>query len=202
MIGAAPRKSGAEVSSCNPAPEWVRCQVPLYPAGEKLNIEGRGPRTLPGRRLINMPKITLDAAATGIRVLDIEHGLRQIQPTGLIENELANILLLGKAANLGLHLRDLNVVKIKPLKYMAAELGIRGTELDTVLREMEELGWARVPGTGDNRRVEVTVPLLKPGFEDIGERWRDLGPTEIEQQSASPKVLTHTAALVQPRPCM
>jgi hypothetical protein len=129
--------------------------------------------------------MTFDPVGTGIRVLDIEHGLRQIQPTGLTESELGNTLLLGKAANLGLHLRDLNVVRIEPLQYMAAELGIRRTELDTVLRELEELGWARVAGAGASRRVEVLVPALRPGFEDIGERWKVLGPTEIEQASVS-----------------
>lgn len=122
----------------------------------------------------------------GLRVLDIEHGLRGIQSTGLIEAELANTLLLGKATNLALHLRGLNVVPAEPLRYMAGEIGVRGTELGPVLHELEEIGWVRIVETGGKiKRVEVLVPALRDGFETIGERWDDLGPTEIEEASVA-----------------
>jgi hypothetical protein len=127
-----------------------------------------------------------DPFTTGLRVLDIEHGLRPLQPTPIVETELGNTQLLGKAANLGLHLRELNVVNYKPLVGMAAELGVRTTELRTVLRELEEIGWVRLVGKGTKiDRIEILVPGLRPGFEVIGERWRSLGPSEIEQASVT-----------------
>lgn len=124
--------------------------------------------------------------AAGLRVLDIEHGLRAVQPSGIIEAELGNTLLLGKAANLGLHLRGLNVVPYDGLRYVAGEVGVRATELDTVLLELEEIGWVRLVGSGRAiKRVEVLVPSLRDGFDTIGARWRDVGPTEIEQASVT-----------------
>ena len=98
----------------------------------------------------------------GLRVLDIEHGLRGIQSTGLIEAELANTLLLGKATNLALHLRGLNVVPAEPLRYMAGEIGVRGTELGPVLRELEEIGWVRLVETSGSgsQRLEQGAQLL------------------------------------------
>ena len=122
--------------------------------------------------------------AAGLRILDIEHGLRAVQPTGIIEAEFPNTLVLGKAANLGLHLRGLNVVPYEGLRYVAGEVGVRAAELETVLRELEEIGWVRLVRSGASlKRVEVLVPSLRDGFDTIGERWKSVGPTEIEQAS-------------------
>jgi len=56
--------------------------------------------------------------------------------------------------------------------------------LETVLRELEEIGWVRLVRSGANlKRVEVLVPSLRDGFDTIGERWKSVGPTEIEQAS-------------------
>jgi hypothetical protein len=137
--------------------------------------------------------MSLSHYTAGLRVLDIEHGLRAVQPTGIIEAEFADTLLLGKAANLGLHLRGLNVVPYDGLRYVAGEVGVRATELQTVLRELEEIGWVRLVGSGtDIKRVEVLVPSLRDGFDTIGARWRDLGPSEIEQASVA--ILAETIA--------
>lgn len=135
----------------------------------------------------------LSRYSAGLRVLDIEHGLRAVQPTGIIEAEFANTLLLGKAANLALHLRGLNVVPYNGLRYVAGEVGVRATELQTVLRELEEIGWVRLVGTGSIiKRVEVLVPSLRAGFDTIGERWKQGGPSEIEQASVT--ILAETIA--------
>lgn len=138
----------------------------------------------------------LDDCDIGLRALDIEHGFRDVRPEGLIQWELSNTLLLGKALNLALHLRGLNVVTdTKGLTHAAAEFGIGSTELRSVLLELAEIDWVRLKTTGSQiNRVEVIVPELRDGFEAIGERWRALAPTEVEQAS----VLGLAEAIVRP----
>lgn len=138
----------------------------------------------------------LDDYEIGLRTLDIEHGFREVRPDGTIQFELSNTLLLGKALNLALHLRGLNVVTdTKGLTHAASELGIGSTELRTVLHELAEIDWVRLKTSGTKiTRVEVSVPELRNGFEVIGERWRSNGPTEIEQAS----VLGLAEAVVRP----
>lgn len=140
--------------------------------------------------------MALDDYEIGLRTLDIEHGFREFRPEGLIQVELSNTLLLGKALNLALHMRGLNVVTdTKGLTHAAAELGIGSTELRSVLLELAEIDWVRLKTSGSKiTRVEVSVPELRDGFEVVGERWRSLGPTEIEQAS----VLSLSEAIVRP----
>lgn len=124
--------------------------------------------------------------STGLRILDIEHGFRQSTASS-IEAELSTTLLLGKATNLALHIRGLNVITdYRGLTFAGTELGISATELPTVLRELDEIGWVRLITTGAKiKRVEVLVPTLRDGFEVVGERWRDSQPSEIEQASVA-----------------
>jgi hypothetical protein len=140
--------------------------------------------------------VKLDDYSVGLRVLDIEHGFRETRPDPVIQSELANSLLLGKALNLALHLRGFNVIEdIRGLRYAAAELGVGSTELTTILGELQEIEWVRIVGPANNpKRVEVLVPALRDGFEIIGARWRDLNPTEIEQGS----VMAVSEAVVRP----
>ena len=44
--------------------------------------------------------MTLEPQSVGLRILDIEHGFRLTNPEPVIEGELGNTLLLGKALNL------------------------------------------------------------------------------------------------------
>lgn len=44
------------------------------------------------------------------------------------------------------------------------------------------------------KRVEVLVPALRDGFDVVGQRWRDLGPTELEEAS----VLALADAVIHP----
>jgi hypothetical protein len=129
----------------------------------------------------------MDDYSIGLRVLDIEHGFRETRPDAQIQGELANSLLLGKAANIALHLRGFNVISdLRGLRYVAAELGVGSTELTSVLYELEAMERVRLIRTGTQiKRVEVVVPALRDGFEVIGARWRDLQPTEIEQGSVA-----------------
>ena len=140
--------------------------------------------------------MSIDNYAIGLRVLDIEHGFRETRPDGYVQTELGTSLLMGKALNLALHIRGFNVIKdYKGLSYAAAELGVNSTELPTVLGELQEIEWVRLVGTGRNiKRVEVLVPALRDGFEVVGQRWRELGPTQVEEAS----VLALADAIVRP----
>lgn len=127
----------------------------------------------------------LDDYSIGLRILDIEHGFRETRPDPVIQTEMEHSLVLGKALNLALHIRDLNVIEdVRGLKFAAAELGVATTELQVILDELEAIEWVRLKKSGrDIKRVEVLVPALRDGFEVVGARWRDLGPTEVEQAS-------------------
>lgn len=140
--------------------------------------------------------MTIDNYTVGLRVLDIEHGFRETRPDGLVQTELGTSLLMGKALNLALHIRGFNVIKdYKGLSYAAAELGVNSTELPAVLAELQEIEWVRLVGSGRSiKRVEVLVPELRDGFEVVGQRWRDLSPTELEEAS----VLALAEAVIRP----
>lgn len=125
----------------------------------------------------------LDKSTIGIRAQEYHEGLKDIPAFGPREVHLENTLLVGKVASLATHLKGLDYVEdITALTYLAAELGISGTELRVVLTELEEVGFARVVKSGSRiKRVELRVPELRSGYEELGERWIQLAPGEIEQ---------------------
>lgn len=125
----------------------------------------------------------LEKSTIGIRSQEYHEGLKDISAFGPREVHLENTILIGKVASLATHLKGLDYVEdIKALTYLAAELGISGTELRVVLTELEEVGFARVVKTGSQiKRVELRVPELRNGYEELGERWLQLAPGEVEQ---------------------
>lgn len=131
----------------------------------------------------------------GVRAQDFHEGLKEVASYGPKEAHLRNTLLIGKAATLAAHLRGLNVVEDhEALTYLAAELGISGLELDRVLSELEEVDFATIKKDGDRvKRVELRIPELREGYAELGERWEDLGPTEVER--AAVEMLHHVAAV-------
>lgn len=137
----------------------------------------------------------IDAHMVGVRAQDFHEGLKEVASYGPKEVHLKNTLLIGKAATLAAHLRGLNVVEDQEaLTYLAADLGISGLELDRVLRELETVDFASVKRDGETiRRVELRVPELRQGYEELGRRWEDLHPGEIER--AAIEMLHHVAAV-------
>lgn len=119
----------------------------------------------------------------GIRTQDIQHGLRDVQASGPLI-DLQNTLLIGKSATLAMHLKGLNVIEdIHALKYMAGELGISSFEFDPVLKELQEINFVRIIKSGQTiKRIEITIPELRDGYEDLGKRWKEIGPTEIDEK--------------------
>jgi hypothetical protein len=123
--------------------------------------------------------------------------LKDVTAFGPKEAHMQNTLLIGKAGSLASHLKGLNYVDdIKALTYLAAELGITGFELKYVLKELEEVDFATIVGTESKiKRIELRIPEFRDGYEDLGERWLQLKPTEIEH--ASIQVLETVASFPQ-----
>ena len=119
----------------------------------------------------------------GIRAQDFHEGLKEVPTDPLIEVEFRNTVLIGKAATLAMHLKGLlHVSDYRALQYMAAQLGIRVNELDVVLKELHEIEFINVVKVGGRfKRLEIKVPELRDGYEDLGERWEYLKPTGLEQ---------------------
>ena len=140
----------------------------------------------------------LDDATIGVRAQELHEGLRDVAAFGPKEVHLQPTLRIGKAASLATHLKGLDYVESwEALGYLAAELGIGGGELRLVLRELEEVGFATVvePG-GRFRRLELAIPELRDGYHDLGARWQQLGPGEIE--TATLVALERVATVPQP----
>jgi len=127
----------------------------------------------------------MDKLAVGLRTQDFHEGLREIKAYGPKEAHFGTTLLIGKAATLAMHLRGLLYIdNYMVLKYAAGQLGIGVLELPTVLRELEEVDFVSVIKEGEQiKRVDIRVPEFRDGYEDLGSRWQDLGPSEIEQVS-------------------
>jgi len=84
-----------------------------------------------------------------------------------------------------MHLRGLLYIdNYTVLKYAAGQLGIGALELPAVLHELEAVDFVSVIKAGEQiKRVDIRVPEFRDGYEDLGSRWQDLGPSEIEQVS-------------------
>lgn len=124
----------------------------------------------------------MDNAAIGLRTQDYHEALRTTSAFGPREAHFTKTLLMGKAATLAVHLRGLLYVEdYDNLVYAAAELGITGIELPLVLQTLQELDFVRVINDAAKiKRVDVRVPQLRDGYEDIGALWVAQSPTEIE----------------------
>lgn len=127
----------------------------------------------------------MDKVLIGLRAQDFHESLRVTGTFGPKDVHFEKTLLVGKAASLAMHLRGLLYVdNITQLKYAASSLGISSLELPQVLRVLEEVDFVSTVKSGDEiKRVEIKVPEFRSGYEDLGERWQQLKPSEIEQAS-------------------
>jgi hypothetical protein len=96
-------------------------------------------------------------------------------------------LLIGKVAALAMHLRGLLYVEdYSQLEYAAASLGISSLELPVVLNELQEVDFISIVRSAKIiRRIDIRVPEFRSGYTDLGERWRQLQPSEVEQASVN-----------------
>jgi hypothetical protein len=127
----------------------------------------------------------MDKLAVGLRAQDFHEGLREIKAYGPKEAHFDTTMLIGKAGTLAMHLRGLLYIDdYMVLKYAAGQLGIGAIELPAVLHELEEVDFVSVIKTGEKiKRVDIRIPEFRDGYEDLGSRWQDLGPSDIEQIS-------------------
>jgi hypothetical protein len=129
--------------------------------------------------------IDLDPSRIAIRAQEFHEGLRDVAAFGPKERHLRNTLTVGKAGVLASHLKGLDHVDSPEALYsLAAELGINGTELEVVLRVLQDVDFATVVGSeSDFTRVELRVPELRNSYADLGEYWLQRKPGEIERAS-------------------
>lgn len=142
----------------------------------------------------------LSKSNIGIRAQEFHEGLKDIVNYPLKEMYLPTTIQVGKAATLATHLKGRDYVDdYQALIGLASQLGISGIELRQVLRELEEIDFVKVvesgSGIGSIKRVELKIPELRDGYEELGERWLELHPSEIEQASVT--VLDEVASFPQ-----
>ena len=127
----------------------------------------------------------MDSLLIGLRAQDIHESLKNTATFGPKEVHYKKTLLVGKAAALAMHLRGLLYIQdYTQLEYAAASLGISSLELPEVLRELEEVDFVSVVRSGETiRRIDIRVPEFRSGYTDLGERWKLLKPSEIEEAS-------------------
>jgi hypothetical protein len=125
----------------------------------------------------------MDKVQIALRAQDFHESLRVTSVFGPKEVAFEHTLLIGKAACLAMHLRGLLYVdNLSQLKYVAASLGIPALELPAVLRVLEDVAFVSVVKSGDEiKRVDCRIPEFRSGYDDLGERWQQLKPTEVER---------------------
>ncbi len=140
------------------------------------------------RKVIEMNDLSckpnkMQTLSIGMRAHDFHEGLKETSSSAPKEIFFGKTLLIGKAASLAMHLRDSGKLYIEnmALQYAASSLGIGSLELDRVLRELEILSFLSVVRSGDQiKRIDVKVPELRSGYAELGERWQQLNPTDVE----------------------
>ena len=125
---------------------------------------------------------SLDSLYIGLRSQDFHEGLKLTANFPVKDVHYKKTILIGKAATLAMHLRGLLYIEnYQSLEYAASNLGINAYELERVICELEEVDFVRVTRSGENiKRIEVKVPEFRSGYSDLGERWKQLNPSELE----------------------
>ncbi len=127
----------------------------------------------------------MDSLVVGLRAQDCHEGLKNTSTFGPKEVHYKKTLLIGKAASLAMHLRGLLFINdLTQLEYAAASLGITSLEVNAVLHELEQVDFISVNKRGGIiQRIDIRVPEFRSGYIDLGERWKELEPSDIEQAS-------------------
>lgn len=119
----------------------------------------------------------------GIRLHDLNQGLVTVS-SGLVNRYYRPTKLLGAVAQISGLIAGLQQTTYEKLLVAVGELGIDDALLDRALQEMQELEFVRVGHhiTGDYK-IDVTVPLIRDRYCNIGQRWNDSKPSQIETVS-------------------
>ncbi|MEX0829895.1 MAG: hypothetical protein WD032_06600 [Nitrospirales bacterium] len=126
----------------------------------------------------------MDNVTIALRAQDFHEGLRHVGAFGPKDVYYSKTLIIGKAATLAMHLRGLLFIEnVEQLQYAASSLGI-GQELPLILKELEEVDFLSIVRAGDDiKRIDLKIPEFRDGYTDLGERWKLLKPTEVEEAS-------------------
>ena len=132
----------------------------------------------------------LEKSSIGMRAQEYHEGLKDVVNLPQKDMYMPTTILVGKAATLATHLKGRDFVNdYQALIGLASQLGISSIELRQVLRELEEIDFVSVVETSSSisgiKRVELKIPELRSGYEELGERWLQLKPSEVEQASIS-----------------
>jgi hypothetical protein len=127
----------------------------------------------------------MDTFTIGLRSQDFHEALKLTGTFGPKDVYYKCTLLIGKAATLAMHLRGLLYLEdYRQLEFVASTLGISSIELPAVLNELEHVNFVSISKSGDEiQRVDLRIPTFRSGYNDLGERWKELKPTEVEQAS-------------------
>lgn len=141
----------------------------------------------------------MDTFVIGLRAQDFHEALKLTGTFGPKDVYYKRTLLIGKAATLAMHLRGLLYIEdYSQLELVASALGISSLELPAVLRELEQVSFISVNQSGDEiKRVDFRIPTFRSGYVDLGERWKELKPTEIEQASLATLERLHQGPITQ-----
>lgn len=132
----------------------------------------------------------LDKSSIGIRAQEYHEGLKDVINLPQKDMYMPTTILVGKAATLAAHLKGRDYIDdYQALIGLASQLGISGIELQEVLKELEVIDFVKVIKTNSDitgiKRIELKIPALRSGYEELGERWLQHNPSEVEQASIS-----------------
>lgn len=116
------------------------------------------------------------------RLQDINEGLvRQIG--GVTEAYYMRSKRLGAAVRICNIIKGQDVIKNTQMLFVAAgELGISADTVDKALYELEEIGYVTLHRIGGEiSKIEERIPLLEDQYSQIGAKWKDSSPTDIEK---------------------
>jgi len=128
--------------------------------------------------------MVIDKSKIGLRCQDIQTGLQDVNVDEYVPGEFQTLPLTGMAARLALHVKGREKLDHKQLYTIASKLGIKSTEVLTVVSRLEEVGWLRAQVSGGKvQSVLESVPYFSDLYEDLGEQAINYGLTELEQAS-------------------
>jgi hypothetical protein len=126
----------------------------------------------------------IDKAKIGLRCQDIQTGLQDVNVDEYAPGEFQTLPLTGMAARLALHIRGRERLDQKQLYTVASKLGIKSTEVSTVIARLEELGWvSSKASSGRVEKVLESIPYFSDLYEALGDQAETHGLTELEQAS-------------------
>lgn len=130
----------------------------------------------------------LESRLVGLRSQDVYGGLQTVdQTSGLVAGELNATRLTGMAATIASNIKGVDVVdNIKALTVIAShQWGIDSLALPRVLEILEEVGYITVHRShGKIAKIDEHIHLLHDRmYEDLGEEWQAIDPSELDAAS-------------------